>query len=93
MIYYPIKEPSGFKTFKTIRVLGENTYSGKIIINEANEELAGLIDNILNFNGKARPKNKDDKKKNKWNFLNPAKNLYQGIELVINAFKSGLFPL
>ena len=33
------------------------------------------------------------KKKNKWNFLNPAKNLYQGIELVINAFKSGLFPL
>ena len=74
MIYYPIKEPSGFKTFKTIRVLGENTYSGKITINEANEELAGLIDNILNFNGKAR-----QKKKNKWNFLNPAKNLYQGI--------------
>ena len=56
MIYYPIKEPSGFKTFKTIRVLGENTYSGKITINEANEELAGLIDNILNFNGKARQK-------------------------------------
>ena len=58
MIYYPIKEPSGFKTFKTIRVLGENTYSGKITINEANEELAGLIDNILNFNGKARQKKK-----------------------------------
>ena len=68
MIYYPIKEPSGFKTFKTIRVLGENTYSGKITINEANEELAGLIDNILNFNGKARPKNKDDKKKKKMKF-------------------------
>ena len=30
MIYYSSKEPFYFKTFKTIRSLGENTYSGKI---------------------------------------------------------------
>ena len=46
----------------------------------------------MNFNNKTRPKNKDDKK-NKKNILNSAQNLYYGRELVINAFKSGLFPL
>ena len=46
---------------------------------------------ILSFNNKARPKNKDDK--NKRNAFNTAKNLYEGRGLVINAFKSELFPL
>ena len=32
-------------------------------------------------------------KKNKKNVLNTAKDLYDGRELVINVFKSGLFPL
>ena len=32
-------------------------------------------------------------KKNKKNVLNTAKNLYDGRELVVNTFKSGLFPL
>ena len=32
-------------------------------------------------------------KKNKKNILNSAQNLYYGRQLVINAFKSGLFPL
>ena len=45
-----------FKTFKTIRSFGEIIYSGKITINEANEEQADLIDYILNFNNKAKPK-------------------------------------
>ena len=48
---------------------------------------------MLNFNNKARPQNKGNKKKNnKRNVLNTAKNLYDGRELVINAFKSKLFP-
>ena len=33
------------------------------------------------------------KKKTKKNILNSAQNLYYGRELVINSFKSGLFPL
>ena len=47
---------------------------------------------MLNFNNKARPQNKDNKINNKRNVLNTAKNLYDGRELVINAFKSELFP-
>ena len=44
---------------------------------------------ILNFNNKATPKNKDDKKIKKiFLILQTAKNLYEGRELLINAFKS-----
>ena len=35
MIYYSSKEPFYFKTFKTVRSLGENIYSGKITMNES----------------------------------------------------------
>ena len=63
MIYNSSKEPFDFKTFKIITSFGENIYSGKITINEANEEQADLINDILNFISKARPKSKDDKKK------------------------------
>ena len=56
MIYYSSKEPFDFKTFKTIRSFGENVCSGKITINEANEEQTDLIEYISNFNNKGRPK-------------------------------------
>ena len=62
MIYYSSKEPFDFETFKTVRSFGENIYNGKIAINEANQEQANLVEHILNFNNKARQKNKDDKK-------------------------------
>ena len=56
MIYYSSKEPSNYKTFKTIWSLSENIYSSKITMKEADEEQADLIDYILNLNNKARPK-------------------------------------
>ena len=75
MIYYSNKEPFNFNTFKTTISFGENIYSGKITINEADQEQADLLEYILNFNNKIRPKNKNDKK-NKRNVFNAAKNLY-----------------
>ena len=63
MIYYSSKELFDFKSFKTIRSFGENIYSHKIRINEANQEQADLEEYVLNFNNKPRPKNRDDKKK------------------------------
>ena len=63
MIYYSSKEPLNFKTFKTVRSLVENIYSSKIKMDEADEEQSDLIEYILNFNNKARPKNRDDLKK------------------------------
>ena len=94
MIYYTSEELFDFKILKTIRYLGENIYSGKITINEADQEQAHLVEYILYFNDKPRPKNKNDKnKKNKKDVLDTAKNLHDGRELLINAFKSELFPL
>ena len=40
MIYYSSKEPFNFETFETIRSFGETIFSGKITINEVNEEQA-----------------------------------------------------
>ena len=91
MIYYLSKEPFNFKTFKTMKSLGENIYSSKITMNKANEEQSDLIEHILNFNNKAGTKNRYGKKF--FVFLNTAKSLYDDIKLVINAFKSRLFPL
>ena len=62
MICYLSKEPFDFNAFKTVRSFGENIHSSKITINEADQELADLLEYILNFNSKARPKNKDEKK-------------------------------
>ena len=90
MIYYLSKELFDFITFKTIRSFRENIHSGKITMNEADQEQADLVEYILNFDNKTKTKNRDDKK-NKKNVLNTVKNLYDGRELVINAFKSGLF--
>ena len=47
---------------------------------------------MIKFNNKTRPKSKYDKK-NKKNIFNSAQIFYYGRELVVNAFKSALFPL
>ena len=65
MIYYSSKEQFNFKTFKTIRSFGENIYGDTITMKEVDEEQADLIEYILNFDNKARLKNRDDKKNKK----------------------------
>ena len=47
MIYYSSKEPFAFRIFKTIRSFGDDIYSGKITINEANQEQDDLVEYIL----------------------------------------------
>ena len=91
MIYYSSKEPFDFRMFKTIRSFGDDIYSSKITINESDQEESDLVQYILNFNNKTRPKNKDDKKY--IYILNSTQNFYYGREVVVNAFKSRLFRL
>ena len=62
MVYYSSKEPFDFRIFKIIRFFGDDIYSNKITINEADKEQSDLVECILNFNNKTRPKNKYDKK-------------------------------
>ena len=92
MVYNSSKELFDFNVFKTIRTFGEDIYKSKITINEADQEQPDLVNYALNFNNKTRPRSNSDKKNFK-NILNSLENLYYGRELVLNAFKSGLFKL
>ena len=85
MIYYSSKELFDFKTFKTKRFLGEDIYSGKTTINKAVQEQGDLLEYISNFNNKARPRKRVDKKKFK-NVFNTVKIVMGGRALVINGF-------
>ena len=67
MIYCSSEETFNFRIFKTIRSFGDNIYSGKITINEGDQEQSDLVEYTLNFNNKTRPKNRYDKKAKKKN--------------------------
>ena len=51
-----------------------------------------LIKNLVEFNERSRPKTakSKDKKRNTFESLNA---LYEGRELILNGFKSGIFPI
>ena len=42
---------------------GENIISGKITINDADEDQSNLLENIVEFNKNSRPRTKDCKRK------------------------------
>ena len=62
MIYYSSKEPFDFNAFRTVRSFGEDIYNSEITINESNQEQADLLEYMLNFNNKTRPKKRMTKK-------------------------------
>ena len=62
MIHNSSKETINFNALKTIRSFGEDIYGNKFALNKSNQEQADLVEYIVNFNNKTRPKNKDDKK-------------------------------
>ena len=51
-----------------------------------------LLENILDFSKKPRPRSKKDKEK-KQNTLDSINVLYEGRELILNAFRSGIFSM
>ena len=52
-----------FKRYETTRSFGESIYSGKIRIDEAENDQTNLLENIVNFDSKYRPRSKEDKVK------------------------------
>ena len=81
-----------FQQFKTIKSFGNSIYNGKINIKEAEKKQNNLFENIVNFNNKSRLKSKKIKKR-KQNTLDGKNGLYEGRELVLNAFRSGVLPM
>ena len=90
--YETNKNRFDFQQFKTIRFFGDNIYNGKINIKEAKMNQAILLENILDFRNKSRPRSNKDKEK-KQNTLDNINALYEGRELILNAFGSGIFSM
>ena len=92
MIYEWSKHVYDFRRFWTLRSFGEGIFNGKITINEADRKETNVLDVIQNFKNKVRQKSNADKAK-KRNAFESGNALYQGRELIINAFKGRIFPL
>ena len=74
------------------RYFDDNVYAGKISIDEAEMDQSNLLKNVLEFNVKSRPRKRRwlGKKGNAFNSVNA---LYEGLELTLNASKSGIFAI
>ena len=81
-----------FQQFETIRSFGDSIYNGKVNIKEAEIKQTNLLENIINFSNKSRSKTNKQKDKKQITF-DSINALYEGRELVLNAFRSGIFPI
>ena len=77
------KHKYDFQQCETIRSFG---------IHEADMDQTNLLENMVKFSNKSRPKTKQvkDKKQNTFDRVNA---LYEGRELILNAFRRGIFPI
>ena len=74
-----------------IRFFGDNIYTGKTDIDEAEVDQSNLIKNWEEFRENSKPRTKTSKdKRNTFESVNA---LYEARELILNAFKSGIFSI
>ena len=80
-----------FQQYHTITSFENNIHTGKINIDEAEMDQNNLLKNGKEFSEKSKARTKDgkDKKRNTFENVNA---FYEGPELILNAFKSGIFP-
>ena len=73
-----------FQQYDTIRSFGDNIYPDKINADEAEMDQTNLLENILEFN---------EGKNKKVSTYESVYTLHEGWELILNAFRSGVFPM
>ena len=81
-----------FQHFETTRYFGDSIYTGKISIDEAEMDQTSLLESIVKFNNKSRPRSKEDKDKKRITF-DSVNDLYESRKLTLNAFRIGIFPV
>ena len=92
MVYKGTNETYDFRNFKTIRAFGNEIRNNVISLNTANMEQANLLSYISDFIKKTKPRN-PQKRKLRSDVLNSIRALVEGREMVLNAFKSGIFQV
>ena len=81
-----------FQQYETIIYFGYSIFICEITIVETKQNHSNLLNNITEFNNHSRSRLKERKDK-KGNTYESAYALYEGRELNLNAFKTGIFPL
>ena len=81
-----------FKQFETIRSFGESICSGKINTYEDEMDQSNLLENMVECNEKSRPRLKEGKTERRDTYES-VNTLYEGRELTLNTFESGIFPI
>ena len=92
MVYKGTNKTYDFRNFKTISAFSNEIRNNIISLDTANIEQANLLSYIYDFTRKTRPRNSAQRKL-KADVVDSATSLVQGTEMVINAFKSGIFQV
>ena len=89
MKYKTCEYAHNFQQFETIRSFGDNIYTGKTNIHEAQMDQSNLLKNIVKFDYKSTPRSNKDKEEKKIHMHT----LCEGRESPLNDFKIGIFPI
>ena len=92
MVYKETNKTYDFRNFKTIRTFGNEIRNNVITLDTANIEQANLLSYVYNFSRKTRPRNRTQRQL-KSDIVDSVNSFIQGREMVINAFKSGIFQV
>ena len=91
MVYKGANKTYDFRNFKTM-YFGNEIRNNVITLDTANIEQANLLSYVYNFSRKARPRNPAQRQL-KADIVDSVTSLVQGREMVINAFKIGIFQV
>ena len=92
MVYKGTNKTYDFRNFKTIRTFGNEIRNNVISLDTANLEQTNLLSYINDFTKKTKPQNPAQKKL-RADVLDSVTSLIEGREMVLNAFKSGIFQV
>ena len=92
MVYKGTNKTYDFRNFKTMRAFGNEIRNNIISLDTANIEQANLLSYIYDFTKKTKPRD-PEKKKLRSDVLNSVTGLVNGREMVLTAFKSGIFQV
>ena len=90
MVYKGTNKTYDLRNFKTIGAFGNKIRNNVISLDTTNIEQVNLLSHIHDFTKNTKPRDPEQKKK-KSNVLNSVSGLVNGREMVLTAFKSGIF--
>ena len=91
LVYKACRNTDDFRKFQTIRTFGKDIYNGITILEEADKNQSDLLNEIKHFNDKTRTKNYK-RKQEKEVTLDSLHIFFEAREMVLNGFKSKIFP-